>query len=128
LQELGGRKYSKVITKIIVGFKEDELLRIKDHPILGRDERKDMVTIEVDGKTIPAYEGEPIAVALLALGKRVLRTTPRRKEPRGIFCAIGRCTDCVMTVNGVSNVRTCVTPVKRGMKVQTQESLGKWRR
>ncbi len=47
-------------------------------------------------------------------------------EPRGLFCAIGRCTDCVMTVDGVPNVRTCVTLVEGGMSIETQRGLGKW--
>lgn len=102
-------------------------LRVKEHPILGRDLRKDMLTIEVDGKSIPAYEGEPIAAALVASGRTVLRRTKGRKEPRGIFCARGVCTDCIMTVNGIPNVRTCVTLVEKGMKVETQEGLGKWK-
>ncbi len=44
----------------------------------------------------------------------------KEHKPRGIFCAIGRCTDCVMVVNGKPNIRTCVTPLEEGMKVQTQ--------
>lgn len=102
-------------------------LRIKNHPILGRDLRKDMVSIEVDGKVIPAYEGEPIAAALLASGIRVLRRTEKRGEPRGIFCARGLCTDCIMTVNGIPNIRTCITLVEKDMKIETQGGLGKWR-
>ncbi|MHB8947330.1 MAG: (2Fe-2S)-binding protein, partial [Bacillota bacterium] len=51
-----------------------------------------------------------------------------RTGPRGLFCAIGRCTDCVMTVDGVPNVRTCVTPVREGLRVETQRGLGEWRR
>ena len=49
-----------------------------------------------------------------------------RKEPRGFFCAIGKCSSCFMVVDGVPNVRTCVTPVKDGMVVETQRGLGKW--
>ena len=48
------------------------------------------------------------------------RYTSKRHEPRGIFCAIGRCTDCVMVVDGVPNIRTCVTPLHEGMDVRTQ--------
>ena len=100
-------------------------LRVIDHPILGRDDRREMVLIQVDGKTLSAYRGELIAVALLAEGKKVLRYTKKKKEPRGIFCAIGLCTDCVMTVNGVPNVRTCVTLAEPGIVVKTQHGLGK---
>jgi len=101
-------------------------MRVWDHPILGQAKLGKRVTIEVDGHPIPAFEGEPIAAALLAVGYRVFRYTVKKKEPRGVFCAIGRCTDCVMTVDGRPNVRTCVTPIVDGMKVQTQAGLGTW--
>ena len=99
-------------------------MRILEHPILGKLEERKKVTIEFDGKPIEAYEGEPIAAALIAAGVKVLRYTPKYNEPRSIFCAIGRCTDCMMIVDGVPNVRTCVTPAKAGMKVQTQHGRG----
>lgn len=103
-------------------------MRVVEHPILGALTKRKLVEIEVDGETIQAIEGEPIATALLAAGKSVFRYTRKRHEPRGVFCAIGRCTDCMMTVDGVPNVRTCVTPVKAGMKIQTQHGLGEFRR
>jgi len=100
-------------------------MRVIRHPILPLDDAAEL-TIVFDGAEIPAKAGEPIAAALLAAGVRVMRTTPKRGFPRGIFCGIGRCTDCVMTVDGRPNVRTCVTPVRQGMKVQTQDGLGRW--
>lgn len=94
--------------------------RILEHPILGEIEKGKLVSFTYDGKKLQGYEGEPIAAALKAAGVMVHRYTKKRHEPRGIFCAIGRCTDCVMVVDGVPNVRTCVTPLREGMKVQTQ--------
>ena len=101
-------------------------MRIKNHPILGEDSRVFNAQIYVNGKPIPAIEGEPIAAALLSAGIKQFRKTPKYGTPRGLFCAIGRCTDCIMTVDGKPNVRTCVTPVKDGMIVETQEGHGKW--
>lgn len=101
-------------------------MRVKHHPILKDETRKCNATIIVDGKNVSAIEGEPIAAALLAAGIRKFRETKRFHKPRGIFCAIGRCTDCVMIVDGIPNVRTCVTPVRDGMIVQTQKGLGEW--
>ena len=101
-------------------------MRVLDHPILGEAKLGRKITIEVDGQPIPAFEGEPIAAALLAAGYKVFRYTVKKGEPRGVFCAIGRCTDCVMTVDGRPNVRTCITPAVDGMKVQTQAGLGTW--
>jgi len=101
--------------------------RVEDHPILGKLKKRKKVKIIVDGEEMEAYEEEMIASVLLAHGKKVFRYTKRYMEPRGVFCAIGRCTDCVMTVNGIPNIRTCVTPVEEGMKIETQRGLGKWR-
>ena len=94
--------------------------RIIEHPILGKSEKGEVVKFTLDGKELEGYEGEPIAAALKAAGVMVHRYTKKQHKPRGIFCAIGRCTDCVMVVDGVPNVRTCITPLKAGMKVETQ--------
>ena len=98
--------------------------RIEEHPILGVQEKGEMVTFTFDGKEIQGCEGEPIAAALKAAGVMVHRYTKKEHKPRGIFCAIGRCTDCVMVVDGVPNVRTCITPLKAGMDVRTQYGVG----
>lgn len=82
------------------------------------------VEIEVDNRKIMAREGEPIAAALLANGINVLRYTSRFNSPRGVYCAIGRCSDCLMNVDGVPNVRVCVTPVREGMIIKTQFGRG----
>ena len=97
-------------------------MRVVRHPILGEIEPKRKVKIRVDGKTVEAFEGEPIAAALMASGVKVFRKTSKKKEPRGVFCAIGQCTDCIMTVDDVPNVRTCVTPVREGMEIRTERS------
>ena len=99
-------------------------MRVVEHPILGSAPEQATVTIEVDGEVIEAIAGEPIAAALLAAGKHVFRYTPKLNAPRGVFCAIGQCTDCMMIVDGVPNVRTCVTPVEDGMKIETQHGRG----
>lgn len=98
-------------------------MRVIQHPILGDIENKKTVTIYYNGRPIEAFEGEPIAAALINAGIKAFRTTAKRHEPRGIFCAIGRCTDCMMIVDGIPNTRTCVTMVKDGMRVEKQEGL-----
>ena len=103
-------------------------MRVEDHPILGPAEAKKMIQIVVDGKSINAVEGEPIAASLLASGIGICRRTPKNNDPRGVFCAAGQCTDCMMMVDGIPNVRTCITPAKQGMKIKTQIGLGRWDR
>lgn len=85
------------------------------------------VEIIVDGHQVRAHEGESVAAALLAAGRRALRTTDRRGEPRGLYCGIGVCFDCVMTLDGRPGVRTCQTPVRDGMRVDSQAGAGAWR-
>lgn len=97
--------------------------RIEEHPILGKTQKGREVEFTFDGKTLKGYEDEPIAVALKANGVMIHRYTKKEHKPRGIFCAIGRCTDCVMVVDGKPNVRTCVTPLKEGMDVRTQDGV-----
>jgi predicted molibdopterin-dependent oxidoreductase YjgC len=80
--------------------------------------------IEVDGEKLTAYEGETIAAVLLAAGKRTLRTTHVRKHPRGVYCGIGLCYECIMTIDGVPNTRACQTPASPGCRVLTQDGLG----
>lgn len=101
--------------------------RVTSHIILGDLPESEMVTILVDGKPMQARKGEMILAALLAEGIIINRYTAKRHEPRGLFCGIGQCTDCMMTVNGVPNIRTCITPVEDGMTVETQDGLGEWR-
>ena len=100
-------------------------MRVRDHAILGHDESTEYVTITVDGRPLQAKKGEMIISALLAEGIIINRKTRKAHKPRGLFCGIGQCTDCVMVVNGRPNVRTCVTPVEDGMVIQTQIGLGK---
>lgn len=99
-------------------------MRIKDHIILGPERAANLVRITVDGKELMAKEGEPILASLLAENIIVNRYTVKRKEPRGLFCGIGQCTDCAMVVDGKPNVRTCITPVRQGMVIKTQHGVG----
>lgn len=99
-------------------------MRIEEHPILGTYEKGRTVQFTFDGKVLEGLEGEPVAMALKNAGVMVHRYTKKKHQPRGIFCAIGRCTDCVMVVNGKPNVRTCITPLKAGMDIRTQYGVG----
>ncbi len=98
-------------------------MRVEEHVILDVSKKDETVEISVDGKMIKAYEGEPILAALIANGIKINRYTVKKHEPRGLFCGIGQCTDCAMIVDGQPNVRTCITPVKAGMVIQTQDGL-----
>lgn len=82
-------------------------------------ERKQAFEIEVDGEKLKAYEGETIATVLMASGKKIFRKTNKRKMLRGLYCGIGQCQECKVTVNGVPNLLACQTFVAPGYKVIT---------
>src|SRR4051794_3647953 len=86
-------------------------------------ERGPRVGIVLDGRPVDTYEGETVAAVLLAEGEIATRTTVKG-EPRGIFCGIGVCFDCLVVVDGVPNTRACMTWVREGMDVRHQAGLG----
>lgn len=100
--------------------------RIERHAALGARPPANEVSITFDGYRLPAREGESLLAALLAAGVRVVRTMPKTGESRGGYCLAGRCSDCLMIVNGVPNVVVCTTPVCADMVVETQHGLGHW--
>ncbi|MBF0498711.1 MAG: (2Fe-2S)-binding protein [Candidatus Riflebacteria bacterium] len=98
-------------------------LRIDDHPILTFKKGK-TISFTLDGKPMEGHDGEPIAAALHAAGIKTLRHSPHKNRARGFFCAIGRCSSCMMEVNGEVNIMTCITPLRAGMEVKTQKGHG----
>ena len=101
-------------------------MRITQHPILKFD-RGRRITFTYDGKPIEAYEGETIAASLHASDVRVLSHSLRMDRPRGFFCAIGKCSSCMMEVDGIPNVKTCLVLAEEGMDVRTQKGWGRLR-
>lgn len=98
-------------------------MRIDEHPILKFSKGKKIKFI-FNEQEIEGYEGETIAAALHAQGVKVLGKSLFKHRPRGFYCAIGNCSSCLMTVNGIANVKTCVTDLQEGMIVETQEGKG----
>lgn len=86
-------------------------------------ERGAALSLTLDERTVTAYEGETVAAVLLAEGHVAVRTTPRG-SPRGVYCGMGVCFDCLVVVDGVPNTRACVTWVREGMSVARQDGFG----
>lgn len=93
--------------------------RIVNHPVLGKLEENKKVTFTFDGQSYDGYENDTIASALLAHGIRTLRKHEESGNPRGIYCNIGHCYECRVTVDEVSNVRACLTPIKENMVIES---------
>jgi sarcosine oxidase subunit alpha len=97
---------------------------INTHPILQFSRGKEL-NFTFEDKAMKAYEGETIAMALFRSGVDVFSKSPKYHRPRGMFCAIGKCSSCMMRVNGVPNVKTCIIPVREGMIIKKQDVYGK---
>lgn len=78
-------------------------------------------TFTFDGRAVPARPGDSIGAALLAAEVRALRRTRVEGRPRGLFCGIGACFDCLVTINGVPSRRACLVPAAPGDTVETQD-------
>ena len=82
--------------------------------------------IRCDGEEIVAAVSDSVASALLASGRRHFLISPHDGEPRGGFCFVGRCADCLMVIDGQPGTMACVTRVRPGMSVETQAGHGHW--
>ena len=93
--------------------------RILKHPVLDPVESNKVVTFTFDGKTYEGLEGDTIASALLANGIRQLRVHEETGAPRAIYCNIGHCFECRVTVDNGDVLRACMTPIQENMVVDS---------
>lgn len=84
-----------------------------------------MTSFTFDGRPVAAREGQTVGAALVAAGIRSWRTTRVESRPRGIFCGVGVCYDCLVVVNDEPGVRACLEPVREGDEVRTQRGDGR---
>jgi NADH dehydrogenase/NADH:ubiquinone oxidoreductase subunit G len=87
------------------------------------DASGEKVTISLNGKTIVAWKGDTVAAALLAAGCDQFRKSAVGAVPRGPYCLMGVCFECLVTIDGVRNRQACMIPVTEGMRVETGDSL-----
>ncbi|MCP4356963.1 MAG: (2Fe-2S)-binding protein [Chloroflexi bacterium] len=85
---------------------------------ISKIERGDPFTVFVNGEAVEAYTGETVAAVLLSSRRRVFRKTLKSESPRGFFCGMGICYDCLVTVDGVTNIRSCMRTVSEGCVIE----------
>ncbi len=73
-------------------------------------------TLTVDGQTLEVLPGDTLAACLMRAGLLTLRQS-LTGEARGVYCGMGVCNECLLTVDGARNVRACVTPARPGAVV-----------
>ena len=78
--------------------------------------------ITVDGASLEVPAGTTLAAALIAAGRPVFRTSARLGQPRGLYCGMGVCYECLLRIDGKAQVRACLVEVRDGMVVETGAS------
>jgi D-hydroxyproline dehydrogenase subunit gamma len=86
------------------------LLDAKDAPI----------RFTFDGRELSGRRGDTVASALLAAGVAACRTTPVSGAPRGPYCMMGVCFECLVAIDGAGNRQGCLVPLVEGMRIETQ--------
>jgi predicted molibdopterin-dependent oxidoreductase YjgC len=81
----------------------------------------DGFVVRVDGTEVTAYAGDTVASVLMRSGHVAWRRTRHGDRPRGLFCGMGACQDCLVRVDAVDGVRACLAPAEPGMSVVTSE-------
>jgi sarcosine oxidase subunit alpha len=99
------------------------MMRITKHPILEIPEKKE-VTFTWNGQKLTGYEGEMISSALIANGIHIFGHHAKDGSAQGIFCANGQCSQCLVIADGLPE-KSCMTPLREGMVVQSMEGLPK---
>lgn len=83
--------------------------------------RKQQLTMTVNGQEITAYQGETVLAALIAAGIKTLKNNPISAEPRGPLCGMGVCFECTVTIDGIPNIRSCMTEARDGMEIRIND-------
>ena len=80
------------------------------------------IKFSYNGRWYQGYQGDTVASALFAIGKRIFSRSFKYHRPRGLTCVSGQCPNCLMTVDGVPNVRSCTQPLSQGMQIEHQNA------
>ena len=89
----------------------------------GEEIRRDRpISFDFEGRSVSAFEGDTIGSALAAAGVTITGRSFKYHRARGLYCMTGSCPNCLMQVDGIPNVRSCIEPVREGMRVQRQNA------
>jgi sarcosine oxidase, subunit alpha len=99
-----------------------------------KERLKNLPTLRVDpgikipfkyrGKRYHGMAGDSIASALYANGIRIFSRSLKYHRPRGLYSLNGECSNCLMQVDGIPNIRAETTPLKTGLSVRPQNVVG----
>lgn len=78
------------------------------------------LSFSFDGRPLSGRDGDTVAATLLANGITTCRQTPVSSAPRGPYCMMGVCFECLVVIDGVGNRQGCMVPLREGMRIETQ--------
>ena len=81
-----------------------------------------LVRVTIDGRSCEVREGDSVAAALLATGVAGSRRAAVSGSPRGAYCLMGVCFECLVTIDGVDNRQGCLVAVREGMAITTERT------
>lgn len=94
-------------------------LQLKKHPVFSTPATgPSRVVIFVNDRPLEVTAGISLAAALWVGGIRALRLDEATGQPRGMYCGIGHCCECRVTLDGMEDVRSCLVQVRSGMRVE----------
>ena len=82
-------------------------------------DQTDEIELTVDGRAVTARAGDTVAAVLLAAGISELRASAVSGRPRGPYCMMGVCFECLVTVDGLPDRQACMVTAAHGMEVRT---------
>ena len=94
-------------------------MKIKSFTRIPGDRGK-AIHLTVDGHAVEAYAGETVATVLLTSGHLIFHHYEESHSPPSLFCGMGVCYNCLVTIDGVPNLRACITQVTPGMVIETR--------
>ena len=83
------------------------------------DADSERIAVLIDGSAFEGRQGDSIATVLLLAGKIGCRRSFVSGEPRGPYCMMGVCFECLVSVDGVDGLQACMIPIRRGMRIET---------
>ena len=73
--------------------------------------------VRFDGTEYLLRRGGNLAAELLAAGVQPLRHTPVSGAPRGPYCMMGACFDCLVIIDGTVR-QSCMVEVRDGLDIE----------
>lgn len=80
------------------------------------------VNVCVDGQHVVADPGDTVASLLLMSGRRSFRINRPSDQARAPYCMMGVCFECLVTIDGETDVQSCLVQVQDGMDVRSQSA------